>query len=211
MSSLRPARAERAALADLMVTLGPDEPTLCEGWDTRDLAAHLVMRERRFDAAPGILLRALRGHAEKVRQTLAQRPYPELVDMVRNPPWWTIAAVPVLDNTTNLIEFFVHHEDVRRAQPKWAPRKLSPELEAGLWRWLKGVAKLPLRRVRATVVLQAPGYGETTAGAGGPEVRVIGAPGELTMFCSGRQRAARVQVTGPDEIVTKLKNRRLGI
>ena len=34
---------------------GPDGPTLCEGWQTRDLAAHLVLRERRPDAAAGVM------------------------------------------------------------------------------------------------------------------------------------------------------------
>ena len=44
------AKSERAALADLFVTLGPDQPTLCEGWDTKDLLVHLLVRERRPDA-----------------------------------------------------------------------------------------------------------------------------------------------------------------
>jgi hypothetical protein len=38
------ATTERAALADLFVTLGPDQPTLDEGWDTRDLLVHLLVR-----------------------------------------------------------------------------------------------------------------------------------------------------------------------
>ncbi|HEY0698515.1 MAG TPA: TIGR03085 family protein, partial [Micromonospora sp.] len=63
----RYARSERLALADLMLALGPDAPTLNEGWDTRDLAAHLIVRERRPDAAAGILLRPLGAHAERVR------------------------------------------------------------------------------------------------------------------------------------------------
>jgi uncharacterized protein (TIGR03085 family) len=211
MSEVRPARAERKALADLMETLGPDVPTLCTGWTTRDLAAHLVMRERRFDAAPGIVIRALHGHAEKVRGALAAKPYPELVDMVRRPPWWTPAALPPLDDAINTAEFFIHHEDVRRCQPDWSPRELDPDLEAALWRRVKGLVKLNMRRLRAAVVLHAPGYGEATGGAGGPDVRLTGAPGELTMFCSGRQRAARVQVTGPDAVVAKLRGARLGL
>jgi len=194
-----------------METLGPDAPTLCAGWTTRDLAAHLIMRERRYDAAPGIMLRALRGHAEHVRLALAERPYPDLLAMVRNPPWWSWSALPPLDNATNTIEFFIHHEDVRRGRPDWAPRELDPDLEAALWRRIKGLAKLHLRRVPAAVVLNAPGYGETTAGRGGPDVRVTGSPGELTMFISGRQRSARVQLTGPEPVVGKLRTARLGL
>jgi uncharacterized protein (TIGR03083 family) len=38
------AQEERNELCDLMLETGPDAPTLCEGWTTRDLAAHLVIR-----------------------------------------------------------------------------------------------------------------------------------------------------------------------
>jgi uncharacterized protein (TIGR03085 family) len=169
------------------------------------------MRERRYDAAPGIMLRALHGHAEHVRLALAEHPYPDLLAMVRNPPWWSPAALPILDDAINTMEFFIHHEDVRRGQPGWSPRELAPELEAALWRRIKGLAKLHLRRVPAAVVLHAPGYGETRAGRGGPDVRITGSPGELTMFTSGRQRAARVQLTGPEAVVGKLRTARLGL
>lgn len=210
MTSDRHARTERTALADLMVALGPDAPTLCEGWTTRDMAAHLVLRERRLDAAPGIAVRALRGHTEKVQRELARQPYPELVDKVRHPPWWSMAGLAALDRAVNTIEFFIHHEDVLRAQPGWKPRALPADLERALWQRVRGLARLTLRRVRAQVTLHAPGYGEAPAGAGGPAVRISGGPGELLMFCTGRQRVARVQVTGPEELVTKLRRRRLG-
>ena len=55
------AAAERAALLDLLERLGPDAPTLCEGWATHDLAAHLVVRERRPVAGPGYVFPALHG------------------------------------------------------------------------------------------------------------------------------------------------------
>ena len=45
------ARDERIALCDLLDETGPEAPTLCEGWRTLDLAAHLVLREHRPDAA----------------------------------------------------------------------------------------------------------------------------------------------------------------
>ncbi|WP_461013210.1 maleylpyruvate isomerase N-terminal domain-containing protein, partial [Trueperella pyogenes] len=45
---------ERRRLADLLLAKGPDAPTLCEGWFTRDLAAHLWIREHRLDAAVGM-------------------------------------------------------------------------------------------------------------------------------------------------------------
>ena len=53
MNTTRHARAERASLCDLLAEVGPDAPTLCEGWTTALLAAHLVVRERRPDGGPG--------------------------------------------------------------------------------------------------------------------------------------------------------------
>ena len=109
------------------------------------------------------------------------------------------------------MEFFIHHEDVRRAQPGWQPRALTAEDEAALWSRVRRVAQLALRRFRASVLLKAPGYGEVRAGAGGPPVRLIAAPGELALFLSGRQRAARVQVDGPPALIQKLRTARLGV
>ena len=38
---------ERIKLCDLFDELGPSAPTLIEGWTAHDLAAHIVLRERR--------------------------------------------------------------------------------------------------------------------------------------------------------------------
>ena len=63
----RHARSERLALCRTLERVGPDAPTLCPPWRTRDLAAHLVLRERRPDAAPGIWLRAAAGRTRRVQ------------------------------------------------------------------------------------------------------------------------------------------------
>src|SRR4051812_32989801 len=67
------APVERAALADLMAALGPDAPTLCTGWTTRDLAAHLIVRATRPDAAAGIMLAGLAGYTKRVQDRVAGR------------------------------------------------------------------------------------------------------------------------------------------
>lgn len=201
----RYAQSERLALAGLLIELGPDAPTLCTGWTTRDLAAHLVVRERRPDAAAGLLLPPLRGHGERVREKTAAADYRELVERVRRPPWWSPVSNPVVDAPANTMEFFIHHEDVRRAQSGWRPRELPREQQAVLWARVRRLAWLTLRRFRFAVAVCAPGYGEVRVGRSGPRVRVIGAPGELVLFLSGRQRVARVQVDGPPELADRLR------
>ncbi len=126
--SASPARSERAALADLFDAVGPDAPTLCEGWRTRDLAAHLVLRESRPDAAPGIVVRRLAGWTDRVQQGLARSDWPRLVDKVRSgPPTLSAFGLPGVDRLLNTTEYFVHHEDVRRAAPDWAPRGIGAQ------------------------------------------------------------------------------------
>ncbi|SIQ39657.1 TIGR03085 family metal-binding protein [Micromonospora avicenniae] len=207
----RYARAERDALADLMLTVGPDAPTVNEGWSTRDLAAHLVVRERRPDAAGGIMLPPLRDHGERVRRRVAARPFAELVAQVRRPPIWSPVSNPLTDELANTMEFFIHHEDVRRGGADWSPRDLPAGLRSALWRRAGPLARLALRRFPAEVYVQAPGHGQLSVGRGGEQLRLVAAPGELTLFLSGRQRVARVQLDGPRELVQRLRGADLGI
>jgi uncharacterized protein (TIGR03085 family) len=202
----RYARIERDRLADALLDAGPDAPTLCEGWTTHDLAAHLVTRERRPDSTPGILVKQLAGWTEHVRRTYRDdHPYPELVEMVRRPAWWSLVSVPGIDEQFNLLEFFVHHEDVRRARPDWQPRELAPDLAARLWRQAGGLARLRLRRFRTPVAVASPGHGRLVVGEGEPPVTLRGEPAELVMFLFGRQRASRVEIDGPAELADKLR------
>jgi uncharacterized protein (TIGR03085 family) len=207
----RYARAEREALADLLLALGPDAPTINEGWATRDLAAHLVLRERRPDAAGGILLPPLRGHAERGRRRLAARPYPELVAQVRRPPLWSPVSNPLTDELANTMEFFIHHEDVRRASPGWQRRDLPVGLQSALWKRAAPLARLALRRFPADLYVQAPGHGEISVGRGGEPLRLVGAPAELVLFLSGRQRVARVQLDGTTATAHRLRVANLGM
>src|SRR5262245_11640860 len=81
------ARDERTALCALLDETGPGAPTLCEGWRTVDLAAHLVMRERRPDAAAGLMGGPLAGHTRRVTELLSTRtPFPHLVQLIRSGP-----------------------------------------------------------------------------------------------------------------------------
>ncbi|MBB2941572.1 uncharacterized protein (TIGR03085 family) [Actinoplanes lutulentus] len=204
------ARQERALLADLLLLQGPDAPTLCEGWTTRDLAAHLVVRERRPDASAGMMIKPLAAHGEKVRLARASLPYPELIDQVRNPPSWGLMTNPVVDPLANTAEFFIHHEDVRRGAPGWEPRALSPDFEAALWRPLKLISRASLRKLGITAEITPTGQSPVRTGEN-PQVHISGDVGELTVFFFGRQRAARVSVEGDPAAAERVRTARLGV
>jgi uncharacterized protein (TIGR03085 family) len=207
------ARDERAALAALLDETGPDAPTLCEGWRTRDLAAHLVLRERRPDAAAGIIGGPLAGYTKRVQDGMATRtPYARLVEQIRGgPPAVSIYRVPWLEDRINTVEFFVHHEDVRRAADGWEPRELSAGMTDSLWQRLRG-ARLMFRRVPVGVELvrddlpedSASRHVRITARAKTPVVTITGHPAELILWAMGRTTAARVRLDGGEPEVRKL-------
>lgn len=207
------ARAERAALSDLFVQLGPDAPTLCEGWTTFDLAAHLVLRERRPDAMGGILLPALAGRTARIQESLKTgKGYAGLVELVRSGPGG-LYRLPGLDQAVNTMEYFVHHEDVRRAQRVWEPRELSADLEDRFWKLVRSGTRMFLRRSPVRVILHRIGGG---VAIGGPkdapqQVEVTGRAGELVLFCFGRQSHAKVDLSGAPEAVAKLMDAPLGV
>src|SRR5215467_13786937 len=151
------ARDERTALCALLDETGPGAPTLCEGWRTVDLAAHLVIRERRPDAAAGLMGGPLAGHTRRVTEQLSTRtPFPDLVQLIRSgPPAMSIYRLPGMDERLNLVEFFVHHEDVRRGADGWQPRDLSDGLTDALWQRLSA-SKLLFRRSPVGVELPGP-------------------------------------------------------
>jgi uncharacterized protein (TIGR03085 family) len=215
---MRYARDERVALCALLDEIGPREPTLCEGWTTLDLAAHLVLREHRPDAGLGILGGPLAARTRRLQRRLTERtPYQTLVQMVRTgPPRLSVFGLPGADERVNVVEFFVHHEDVRRARPGWEPRKLDQGLTEVLWRRL-GLAKFLLRKAPVGVELVRDDEPEPGAagGRGGPRVRitakartpvvtVTGSPAELTMWALGRTTAARVRLDGGEADVAAL-------
>jgi uncharacterized protein (TIGR03085 family) len=207
----RYARQERRELADLLLASGPDLPTLCTGWTTRDLAAHLVVRERRPDASAGQMIPPLAGHGEHVRMQMAARPYEEIIRDLRTPPWWSPVANPLTDELFNGMEFFIHHEDVRRGGDGWVPRDLSPDHEKSLWNTVKFTARLGLRKLHIPVTVRAPEHGEVTIGGDSAPTVIVGAPGELAMFVSGRQRAARVEIEGAADTADRLRTARIGL
>lgn len=203
------AQRERAALVETMRGVGPDAPTLCEGWTTRDLAAHLVVRERRLDAAPGILVPGLASYTAKVQDQVAESSdWPELLDKIASGPP-IFSPFKLLDPLVNLNEMFIHHEDVRRAQPGWEPRVLDPSMVNALSRPLAVMARMSMGKVPARVTLRTlDGKTVVTVGSGAA-VTVTGAPEELLLFSVGRE--ARVDIDGDQDAVRAVREGRRGL
>jgi uncharacterized protein (TIGR03085 family) len=112
----------------------------------------------------------------------------------------------------NSVEFFVHLEDVRRAQPGWTARGLDAELVDDLNGALGRIARLYARKAPAGITL-APDDGRepVVANEGEPMVTVTGPIGELVLFMNGRQAHALVELDGPADAVAALQSASFGI
>ncbi|QBJ98176.1 TIGR03085 family protein [Rhodococcus sp. ABRD24] len=189
------ARDERHCLVQTMREVGPSAPTLCGDWTARDLAAHLVLRERRLDAAPGIVVGALSGYTDRVQRGIARWEWDVLLEKVDSgPPLWS--PFRLVDEQANLGEMFVHHEDVRRAQDDWQVRALPAGLPNRLWALAARIGKLGYRRSPVGVVLECPdGRRATVRSAGAATVTLRGEPSELLLHAFGRDQV-RVEFDG---------------
>src|SRR6478736_396919 len=190
---------ERAALCDTFEKYGPDAPTLCEGWLTLDLAAHLVAREARSDAALGLVVPFLAGHLQHVMDSYKTKGYDKLVGMLRTGPPWMHRTGPLA--AANVNENFVHHEDVRRASGE-GPRAIDPEMDAILWRMLGFGARMSKKAVQgAALTLRTPDGRERVVSTDGAAVTMTGAHGALSLYMSGRKESAEVVLDGDPSAV----------
>lgn len=201
---------ERAQLCLRFDELGPDAPTLCEGWTTFDLAAHLVVRERNPVAAPGIIVAALAALADRGMEREKRKGYAKVVERVRTGPPLGPFAVPGLREQINLIEYSVHHEDVRRANAM-EPRTDIDDLQDALWPKVRRLARFAIRGVPSGVGIELTrsGTGDTARARSGDRVATVtGEPLEILLWAYGRGDAARVTLGGAAD---ELANARFGI
>ena len=202
----------RRTLCEVFDEVGPDAPTLCEGWSTRDLAAHLVVRETRPDAAAGILVKAAAAHGDRVRERVGARSWSRLVDDVRaGPPRLSPMRIPAVDDLTNTFEYFVHLEDVRRARPDQPVVALEPAVDDALFHTLRRGARLLARTSPVGLVLAVTGRDPITAKTAEPTVTIRGSVGEIVLFLYGRSTVARVEFVGAPDAVEQLKTTKFGI
>lgn len=192
------AAAERAALLDLFDALGPGADTLCQGWSTHDLAAHLVARERRPQAVAGIVVRPLHGLTEAAERRMRALPYDELLRLLRSgPPLWSAGGAlrGPLSGVTDVHEFYVHHEDVRRLVDP-SPRAADTELDAALWKRVRLLGGKLTSKVGVGVSVATPDGRTAQLRRGDDGVLVTGTPAELLLWFFGRRSAAHVELTG---------------
>ena len=204
---------ERARLSDLFDELGPQAPTLLEPWTTRDLAAHLVLRERDYLAGPGLVLPGAWGRlAERRRRALALRDFAWLSAMIRSGPPPGFFRIGWVRRIANLNEFFVHHEDVRRANDR-GPRTHELRMEEALWRNVTRAPWFLARRLKgAGLELQWAGTDKAVrARRGEPTARIAGRPGEILLYLFGRKRAADVEVSGTETAIEAVRRARFGM
>lgn len=204
---------ERVALVEILREVGPDAPTLCEGWTTRDLVAHLLVRERRPDAVPGLVFAPLASHTERLQNRLAtSTKWEDLVELfATGPPVFSVFKV--LDPVASIHEMFVHHEDVRRAQTGWEPRELDAKSAAAVRRRVAVISRAGMSKsmgsVPARLTLRTPdGQTVVTVGSGSP-VTATGEPLELLLFAFGRN-AVRVDFGGDDDVVAAVRAAKRG-
>jgi uncharacterized protein (TIGR03085 family) len=208
----RLARTEREALCDLALEVGPDAPTLSGDWTVKDLVVHLLVREG-SPAAVGIVVAPLARLTESASARLARNDLPVLVERLRQgPPLYSPFRIGALDRMANTLEYFVHHEDIRRAQAEWEPRDLDRRVQDALWKAIRVAGKGLVRSASVGVTLERTDTSERAALKEAPTAVVVrGLPAELVMFVYGRQDHARVELDGAPSDVAALTGADLGI
>jgi uncharacterized protein (TIGR03085 family) len=196
-------------LVDLLRSLGPAADVLPTGWVTADLAAHLYVRERRPDAALGVVLPgpAAAYTSRVMASVLRVSGYDQVVDVLAaGPP----GPLRLVDEQLNLMEFFVHVEDVRRPQG-CDPRFLPVSMERALFARLRMLLRLSLLRVRGIQVDLVAAHGERASFGSGPTAQLRGPVGELALWVFDRKAAADVGLSGSPAAVARLDRARLSV
>ena len=204
------ARRERHDLCDLSLVLGEDAPTLCGDWTAKQLVAHLLVRENRPWAAAGIVVPPLSGLTEKSMERMARKDFGVLVEKLRDPGLNMYRLRPA-EVAFNTLEYFVHYEDLRRAQPGWEPRELEAADLGLIWKLGRGSGRLMARRLGLPLRIRRNDTGaEAVLSSGDDPVVVSGPPGEVVLFLFGREYARGLTFEGPADRVAKVQGADFG-
>ena len=181
---------------------------MLDGWRTAELAAHLLTRDTRPDAVPGMVVAAAQPWTQRVeRRVRDAASYEDVVARLRRgPPALSLGRLPG-GWRADLHEWFVHHEDVRRANGL-GPRADGAEqrrLDDGVWSILPFFGLVLARPVHATVTLVSEDGRRRRIRRGPGTVEVHGRPSELLLALFGR-RAAVVNAIGDPQAVQAWKD-----
>jgi len=205
------ARRERSAICQTLRKLGPDQPTLCQGWSTKDLLVHLIVRENRPDAAVGLFIPFLSSYTDSVSKKYSEKSFEDLIMIFENGPKSPSPfSLPKVDELANTFEFLVHHEDILRAQDNYQPRKLSEEDAKFVWSRFTKSAVFFMRKIKVGVVAKTD-QGIYTLKRGNDVVTISGNLIDLVMFAFGRKNTTEINFEGNPTAVEKLKNSDLSL
>ncbi|WP_459981982.1 TIGR03085 family metal-binding protein [Nocardioides sp. AN3] len=200
------AARERDELCDLALAVGGSAPTMCDGWSVKDLVVHLLVRERKPWTSLGDVVPSVVASTESASAELAHLDLASLVTRLRSVP----LPLAVLDPVVNGMELFVHHEDVRRAQPTWSVRSLSARDERHLWLAATTVGRLSVRRAGVPVAIESGSRRAVLRGGDSPVV-VSGPVSEVLLFLAGRSAVSGLSFDGPAERVDQLRSAQMSI
>jgi uncharacterized protein (TIGR03085 family) len=204
------ARRERHELCDLALTVGEDAPTLSGDWTVKELVAHLLVRENRPWSAIGIVVPPLSGLTDRSMERMARGEFGVLVEKLRDPGLTAFRLKPV-EVAFNTLEYFIHHEDVRRAQPDWEPRSLSSADEDALWKVIRISGRMLARPVGVPLRIRRTDTGaHATLLRGDDPVVIGGLPSELALFLYGRDQVRDLSFEGPEDAVARVRDADLG-
>jgi uncharacterized protein (TIGR03085 family) len=197
---------ERHEICDLALALGPDAPTLCEGWDAQDLVSHLLVRERNPISSLGNVVPPLAGLTERAMEHRRAKSFEVQVEKLRSPSP-VLRAVRPLDRLINTFELVVHHEDLRRGQPDWEPRTLPAADVDLLWSQLSRAGSWFGRKLPVPTVVRCSDTGDSTVlRKGDRPVTVSGPVVELVMFLFGRSAVRDLTFEGDDDRIAALRS-----
>lgn len=190
------ATAERAELADLLATLGPDDwevESLCRGWSVKDVANHVVSYDDL--SFGGVASRMVRGrlgvhgaNAVGIAEGRAVSPAQVLEAYRRHPRPRGLTAAG--GGRIAFLDGLVHHQDVRRALGR--PRPIPSErLVQGL-EDAPAAFVLPARKLSAGLSFVATDV-DWSRGSG-PEVR---GPAEAILMAVAGRLPAVDELDGP--------------
>ncbi|MCL4449526.1 MAG: TIGR03085 family metal-binding protein [Actinobacteria bacterium] len=235
MSTVELLLHEREMLCQTLQEVGPNGPTLCQGWNASDLAAHLLVREHNPLTLPGMAFDKafggiLAGYTSAAMRRAQLSGFDDMISRLRlGPPLLYRMKGP--SALINLAENWIHHEDLLRADDTGTcaacdHKEQHRELDDTLWKvigFYGYIASLRLKGVSLRL-LGADGqskhigksrvisHGGDKAGNGESNVVTLeGAPGDIVLYLTGRQKAASISVDASPHAMEILNSAKLGL